>query len=203
MLMGGQLPPGEALVSAVPHEGARRPAPSAMPVGASNRATARAAPARVLALIRAEVRRWGRRAVWADARGGASGERGRGDRRSRNAAALDAGGGAVESARGNGARIGGGGNGKRISASSCSSMAVFIRGSKRAARSSCLLTLVDDATGREPGALRRRRKRSGRRSASCARGSIGTAFRRRSIPTGKTSMCGCRMPRNARPAPSR
>ena len=53
--------------------------------------------------------------------------------------------------RGNAARIGGGGSGRRTSASWCRWTAVFTRGLRSAGPASCLLTLVDDATGRTLG----------------------------------------------------
>ena len=57
--------------------------------------------------------------------------------------------------------------------------------------------LSADAGGRcdrpEPGAVRARRKRSGRRSGCCGPGLSATGFRARSTPTGRMSMCGGRM----------
>src|SRR4029077_4688014 len=63
---------------------------------------------------------------------------------------------------------------------------------ERRGPSSCLLTLVDDATGRAfPGSGRT--KRCGRRSAWCGPGLTATGFRARCIPIGKLSMCGRRI----------
>ena len=63
----------------------------------SNRATAAKVRERVLALIREKYSGGGRRAVWADVGRRAPGERRRAHGRSRNAAAVDAGGGPLES----------------------------------------------------------------------------------------------------------
>src|SRR5215211_5962716 len=63
---------------------------------------------------------------------------------------------------------------------------------------SCLLTMVDDATGvvSAPSAPR---KPSGRRRRCSAPGSRSMAFRVRSTRIGKTSTCGRRIRRSARP----
>lgn len=67
---------------------------------------------------------------------------------------------------------------------------------------SCLLTLVDDATG---GAWddSARRRRFGPPSRSSAPGLPSMAFRGRSTRIGRTCMCDGRIRRSARPAPNR
>src|SRR3954469_20046228 len=94
---GGQLPPGEAVVEAVSGAGGRRPAAWQRRSGVQSGHGGPGAHARI-GVGAAEVQRRGRRAVWADAGGGASGEGRRADGRSRNAAAVAAGRGPVEPA---------------------------------------------------------------------------------------------------------
>ena len=59
----------------------------------------------------------------------------------------------------------------------------------------CLMHMVDDATTQALGGSRKR-KRSGRRRECCGAGSSATACRRPCTRTGRTSMCGRRMPKS-------
>ena len=156
----------------------------------SNRGTAARVRQRALGLIRAEVQRRGGRAVWADAGGRALGERGWPDRFITKRCVGGCWRRGCGVARGSGSPYR-----QRRERRAHAGELVQLDGSfhawfeQRAPTQPCLITLVDDATSQSFGTIQRRRKRSGPPWSVAAVDRNVRRFRRRCIPTGKTSMC--------------
>ena len=196
---GRELPPGEAAVAALSSGAGRRRCGIGRSGAPSNRGTPAAARQRVLALIRQKYSGDVGDAVRADAGGRAPGER----RRPRRSITRRCGGGCWRRACGvgsaGGRRIASAASGRRISASSCSSMAAFIAWYE--ARGPAPLFDHDggrrDESQRRP--LQRRGNDLGRGGGAAALDRARTACRWRSTPTGRTSMCGRRRRRSGPP----